>query len=313
MPLMQIEKTKLLIIGSGPAGCSAAIYAARANLNPIMLAGIQAGGQLTTTTEVENYPGFYDAVQGPYLMEQMIKQSERYGTKIINDDVIEIDFSGLPFIARTYDKEYQAQSVIITTGAQAKWLGLEVENKFKGYGVSGCATCDGFFFKNQHVLVVGGGNTAIEEALYLTHHASKVTLIHRRDSLRAESILQQRLFANPKITVIWNHALVDILGEEKPRSVKSAIIENTLDGTRQNLDVSGIFIAIGHKPNTDLFKNVINIDADGYIITLPDSTKTNIAGIFAAGDVQDKIFRQAATAVGTGCMAALEAEKFLNM
>jgi thioredoxin reductase (NADPH) len=310
---MQIEKTKLLIIGSGPAGCSAAIYAARANLNPIMLAGIQAGGQLTTTTEVENYPGFYDAVQGPYLMEQMIKQSERYGTKIINDDVIEIDFSGLPFIARTYDKEYQAQSVIITTGAQAKWLGLEVENKFKGYGVSGCATCDGFFFKNQHVLVVGGGNTAIEEALYLTHHASKVTLIHRRDSLRAESILQQRLFANPKITVIWNHALVDILGEEKPRSVKSAIIENTLDGTRQNLDVSGIFIAIGHKPNTDLFKNVINIDADGYIITLPDSTKTNIAGIFAAGDVQDKIFRQAATAVGTGCMAALEAEKFLNM
>jgi len=310
---MQIEKTKLLIIGSGPAGCSAAIYAARANLNPIMLAGIQAGGQLTTTTEVENYPGFYDAVQGPYLMEQMIKQSERYGTKIINDDVIEIDFSGLPFIARTYDKEYQAQSVIITTGAQAKWLGLEVENKFKGYGVSGCATCDGFFFKNQHVLVVGGGNTAIEEALYLTHHASKVTLIHRRDSLRAESILQQRLFANPKITVIWNHALVDILGEEKPRSVKSAIIENTLDGTRQNLDVSGIFIAIGHKPNTDLFKNVIDIDADGYIITLPDSTKTNIAGIFAAGDVQDKIFRQAATAVGTGCMAALEAEKFLNM
>lgn len=309
---MEIETTKVLIIGSGPAGCSAAIYAARANLNPIMIAGMQAGGQLTTTTEVENYPGFYDAVQGPYLMEQMIKQSERYGTKIINDDVITVDFSNSTFIARTYDKEYHAQSIIITTGAQAKWLGLDVENKFKGYGVSGCATCDGFFFKNQHVLVVGGGNTAIEEALYLTHHASKVTLIHRRDKLRAENILQQRLFANPKISVIWNHALVDILGEENPKSVKAAIIENTLDGTRQNLDVSGIFIAIGHKPNTDLFRNILTIDEEGYIITAPDSTKTNIPGVFAAGDVQDKIFRQAATAVGTGCMAALEAEKFLN-
>ena len=309
---MEIETTKVLIIGSGPAGCSAAIYAARANLNPIMIAGMQAGGQLTTTTEVENYPGFYDAVQGPYLMEQMIKQSERYGTKIINDDVISVDFSSSTFIAKTYDKEYHAQSIIITTGAQAKWLGLDVENKFKGYGVSGCATCDGFFFKNQHVLVVGGGNTAIEEALYLTHHASKVTLIHRRDKLRAENILQQRLFANPKISVIWNHALVDILGEENPKSVKAAIIENTLDGTRQNLDVSGIFIAIGHKPNTDLFRNILMIDEEGYIITAPDSTKTNIPGVFAAGDVQDKIFRQAATAVGTGCMAALEAEKFLN-
>jgi len=309
---MEIETTKVLIIGSGPAGCSAAIYAARANLNPIMIAGMQAGGQLTTTTEVENYPGFYDAVQGPYLMEQMIKQSERYGTKIINDDVISVDFSSSTFIARTYDKEYHAQSIIITTGAQAKWLGLDVENKFKGYGVSGCATCDGFFFKNQHVLVVGGGNTAIEEALYLTHHASKVTLIHRRDKLRAENILQQRLFANPKISVIWNHALVDILGEENPKSVKAAIIQNTLDGTRQNLDVSGIFIAIGHKPNTDLFRNILTIDEEGYIITAPDSTKTNIPGVFAAGDVQDKIFRQAATAVGTGCMAALEAEKFLN-
>ena len=284
---MEIETTKVLIIGSGPAGCSAAIYAARANLNPIMIAGMQAGGQLTTTTEVENYPGFYDAVQGPYLMEQMIKQSERYGTKIINDDVISVDFSSSTFIARTYDKEYHAQSIIITTGAQAKWLGLDVENKFKGYGVSGCATCDGFFFKNQHVLVVGGGNTAIEEALYLTHHASKVTLIHRRDKLRAENILQQRLFANPKISVIWNHALVDILGEENPKSVKAAIIQNTLDGTRQNLDVSGIFIAIGHKPNTDLFRNILTIDEEGYIITAPDSTKTNIPGVFAAGDVQD--------------------------
>ena len=310
---MEIETTKVLIIGSGPAGCSAAIYAARANLNPIMIAGMQAGGQLTTTTEVENYPGFYDAVQGPYLMEQMIRQSERYGTKIINDDVITVDFSNSTFIARTYDKEYHAQSIIITTGAQAKWLGLDAENKFKGYGVSGCATCDGFFFKNQKVIVIGGGNTAVEEALYLTNHASSVTLIHRRDSLRAENILQERLFAHPKISVMWNSRLVEVLGNNAPKKVTSAIIENITTQERHQIDVSGVFVAIGHKPNSDLFTNVLDLDSEGYVITKPNSTKTNIKGVFAAGDVQDKIFRQAATAVGTGCMAALEAEKFLNL
>ncbi len=310
---MENKHTRLLIIGSGPAGCSAAIYAARANLSPIMIAGMQAGGQLTTTTEVENYPGFYDAIQGPHLMDQMIKQAGKYGTEIIFDDVNQIDFSARPFIAKTSDCSYTADAVVITTGAQAKWLGIESEDKFKGYGVSGCATCDGFFFKNQKVIVIGGGNTAVEEALYLTNHASSVTLIHRRDTLRAESILQERLFAHPKISVMWNSRLVEVLGNQAPKKVTAAIIENVTTQERHQIDVSGVFVAIGHKPNSDLFTNVLDLDSEGYVITKPNSTKTNIKGVFAAGDVQDKIFRQAATAVGTGCMAALEAEKFLNL
>ncbi|MCF8462301.1 MAG: thioredoxin-disulfide reductase [Rickettsiaceae bacterium] len=310
---MENKHTKLLIIGSGPAGCSAAIYAARANLNPIMIAGMQAGGQLTTTTEVENYPGFYEAIQGPHLMDQMIKQAGKYGTEIIFDDVNTVDFSARPFTAKTSDCTYTADTVVITTGAQAKWLGIPSEDKFKGYGVSGCATCDGFFFKNQKVIVIGGGNTAVEEALYLTNHASSVTLIHRRDSLRAESILQKRLFSNPKISVMWNSRLVEVLGNQSPKKVTAAIIENLETRQQTQMDVSGIFVAIGHKPSSELFNKYLDVDNEGYIITHPNSTKTNIQGVFAAGDVQDKIFRQAATAVGTGCMAALEAEKFLNL
>jgi thioredoxin reductase (NADPH) len=308
-----VKKTKTLIIGSGPAGYSAAIYAARANLQPIMVAGMQPGGQLTITTDVENYPGFADVIQGPWLMEQMQKQAEKVGTEIIYDNVEKIDFSNKPFKAWDLSgTEYQADSVIIATGAQAKWLGLESESKFQGFGVSGCATCDGFFFKDQNVAVIGGGNTAVEEALYLTNHAKKVYLIHRRDELRAEKMLQERLLKHKKIEVIWDSALEEIMGTEKPqKKVTSAKIKNLKTNILSNLDVSGIFIAIGHRPNTDLFKNIIKMDNTGYIITAPDSTKTNIAGIYAAGDVQDHIYRQAVTAAGTGCMAALEAEKYL--
>lgn len=306
-------KTKLLIIGSGPAGLSAAIYAARASLEPILLHGMQPGGQLTITTDVENYPGFAEPIQGPLLMEQMTKQAENVGTKIFYDHVEKVDFSQQPFIACTSSGTiYEAESVIIATGAQAKWLGIPSEQEFQGFGVSACATCDGFFFKGKEVVVVGGGNSAVEEALYLTHHASKVTIIHRRDSFRAEKILQERLFKNPKISVIWNHVVTEILGTNNPKSVTGVKMQNTLDNSAASLNCDGIFIAIGHKPNTDLFKGQITMDEDNYIITNPDSTKTNIEGIFAAGDVQDKIFRQAVTAAGTGCMAALEAEKFLS-
>jgi thioredoxin reductase (NADPH) len=306
-------KTNLLIIGSGPAGLSAAIYAARASLEPIVLHGMQPGGQLTITTDVENYPGFADPIQGPLLMEQMTKQAENVGTKILYDYIEKVDFSKRPFTLHTSSGTiYEAESVIIATGAQAKWLGIPSEQEFQGFGVSACATCDGFFFKGKEVLVVGGGNSAVEEALYLTHHASKVTIIHRRDSFRAEKILQERLFKNPKISVIWNHVVTEILGTNNPKSVTGVKLQSTLDNSTSQLNCGGIFIAIGHKPNTDLFKGQITMDEDNYIITSPDSTKTNIAGIFAAGDVQDKIFRQAVTAAGTGCMAALEAEKFLS-
>ena len=306
-------KTKLLIIGSGPAGLSAAIYAARASLEPVLLHGLQPGGQLTITTDVENYPGFADPVQGPFLMEQMTKQAENVGTKIFYDYVEKVDFSSRPFIAHTSSGNiYEAASVIIATGAQAKWLDIPSEQEFQGFGVSACATCDGFFFKGKEVLVVGGGNSAVEEALYLTNHASKVTIIHRRDSFRAEKILQDRLFKNPKISVIWNHIVTEILGTNNPKSATGVKLQNRLDNSEVTINCDGVFVAIGHKPNTDLFKGQITMDDDNYIITEPDSTKTNIEGVFAAGDVQDKIFRQAVTAAGTGCMAALEAEKFLN-
>jgi thioredoxin reductase (NADPH) len=311
---MQKEiKTKVLIIGSGPAGYSAAIYAARASLEPILVSGHQPGGQLTITTDVENYPGFAKAIQGPWLMEEMRQQAEHVGTQIINDTIVEVILDQNPFIAIGEDGvRYKADAIIISTGAEAKWLGIDSEKKFMGFGVSGCATCDGFFYKNKEVLVIGGGNTAVEEALYLTNHASKVTLIHRRDSLRAEKILQDRLFKHPKINVIWDSALQEVLGSEGPLSVNGARIKNLKTGEVSELRVDGIFVAIGHKPNTDIFKDKIEMDHEGYIITAPDSTATNVSGIYAAGDVQDKIYRQAVTAAGTGCMAALEVTKLLE-
>jgi thioredoxin reductase (NADPH) len=306
------RKTDLLIIGSGPAGYTAAIYAARANLKPVMVQGMQPGGQLMITTDVENYPGFAETVQGPWLMDQMQAQAEKVGTEIIFDHIKSVDFTKRPFTAVSESGvEFEAKSVIIATGAQAKWLGIESEKKFQGYGVSGCATCDGFFFKNKEVLVVGGGNTAVEEALYLTHHASKVTVIHRRDSFRAEKILQDRLFANPKINVVWNHFLKEVTGTEDPMNVTGAKLENTKTGEVTDIKADGIFIAIGHKPNTDIFKGQIDLDAEGYIKVAPGTVKTNIEGVFAAGDVQDKVYRQAVTAAGMGCMAALDVERYL--
>ena len=307
------HKTKVAIIGSGPAGFTAAIYAARANLEPFIISGMQPGGQLTITTDVENYPGFAEVIQGPWLMEQMEAQAIHVGTKVFQDHIIEVDFSKRPFkmVGESGD-HYEADAVVISTGAQAKWLGLESEKKFQGFGVSGCATCDGFFFKNKEVIVVGGGNSAVEEALYLTNHAKKVYVVHRRDSFKSEKILQDRLFKNPKIEVIWNHALEEVIGDENPKTVTAARLKNTINGAIMEKKIDGIFVAIGHKPNSDLFKNTgIEIDSEGYILTKPNSTATNIAGIYAAGDIQDKIYRQAVTAAGTGCMAALEIEKFL--
>ena len=308
------HKTKVAIIGSGPAGYSAAIYCARANLEPILINGNQPGGQLTITTDVENYPGFATAIQGPWLMEQMEKQALHVGTKIIFDHISQVDFAKSPFklIGESGDI-YEAETVIICTGAQARWLGLPSEKKFQGYGVSGCATCDGFFFKNKEVMVVGGGNSAIEEAIYLTNHASKVYVVHRRDKFRGEKIMQDRLFSNKKIEVIWNHELDEVLGNEAPKLVTSARLKNTVDGSIKEMKIDGIFIAIGHKPNSEMFKNTgIEIDSEGYIITKPDSTATSVKGVFAAGDIQDKIYRQAVTAAGTGCMAALEVERLLS-
>ncbi len=303
---------KVLILGSGPAGLTAAIYAARASLEPLLVHGIQPGGQMTITTDVENYPGFAEVVQGPWLMEQMQAQAEAVGTKFVADEIVSVDLSRRPFRA-TGDSgdSFSFESLIITTGAQARWLGLDSEQKFQGFGVSACATCDGFFFRGKDVIVVGGGNTAVEEALYLTNHAKKVTLVHRRDALRAEKILQQRLLSHPKIDVEWDTVLDEVLGDADPPGVTGARLRNVKSGKKHDAKVDGVFIAIGHTPNTEIFKGHLDMDEEGYLATQADSTRTNIPGVFAAGDVQDKIFRQAVTAAGTGCMAALEAEKFL--
>lgn len=310
---MTNHTTKILIIGSGAAGCTAAIYAARASLNPIMVQGLQPGGQLTITTDVENFPGFEHAVKGPWLMEQMEKQAANVGTNIMYDTIMSVDFSKRPFVAVGESGDtYTSDALVIATGATAKWLGLESEQKFSGYGVSACATCDGFFFKNKDVVVIGGGNSAVEEALYLAGIASKVTLIHRRDSLRAEKIGQDRLFAHPKVSVIWDSAVEEFIGTEDPTSLTGLRLKNLKTGEISEVKTDGAFVAIGHSPNTELFKGAITLDNEGYIVTEKGSTKTNIAGVFAAGDVQDKIFRQAITAAGTGCMAALEAERFIS-
>ena len=309
---MAEKHVKVLIIGSGPAGYTAAIYAARANLSPVLVQGMQPGGQLTITTEVENYPGFAEAIQGPWLMEQMQAQAKNVGTEIVFDHIKSVDFSKRPFVCESEAGDtFIAESVIISTGAQAKWLGLESETKFQGYGVSGCATCDGFFFKGKDVIVVGGGNTAVEEALYLTNHASKVILVHRRDSLRAEKVLQERLLNHEKIEVIWDSVLEEVLGTEDPLGVTGAKLKNIKTGEVTEKSVDGVFIAIGHKPNTAIFKNQIDLDEEGYVKVASGSTKTNVEGVFAAGDVHDKTYRQAVTAAGFGCMAALDVEKFL--
>jgi thioredoxin reductase (NADPH) len=304
--------TKVLIVGAGPAGYTAAIYAARANLQPIMIAGLQAGGQLMITTDVENYPGFADIIQGPWLMEQMQAQAEHVGTKVILDMVTSLDLSRRPFVAVCDSGDrYLADSVVIATGAQARWLGIPSEETYRGFGLSACATCDGFFFRDREVVVVGGGNTAVEEALYLTNHASKVTLVHRRDQLRAEKILQDRLFRNPKIAVVWDSVVDEILGTPEPPTVTGVRLRNVKTGAASDKECDGVFIAIGHTPVTELVAGQLPLDSEGYIQTHIDSTATDIPGVFAAGDVKDKIFRQAVTAAGMGCMAALEAEKFL--
>jgi thioredoxin reductase (NADPH) len=305
--------SQVLIIGSGPAGYTAAIYAARAMLKPTIVQGLQPGGQLTITTEVENYPGFGDVIQGPWLMEQMEQQAKNVGTNIVNDMITKVDFSKKLFTAESESgTTYTADAVIISTGAQARWLGLPSEEKYQGYGVSSCATCDGFFFKEKEVAVIGGGNSAVEEALFLTNFASKVYLVHRRDTLRSEKILQERLFKNKKINIIWNSELAEIVGEENPLNVTGIKLKSTIDKTLTDLKVHGVFIAIGHDPATQIFKGQINMDDEGYIITEPDSTLTNINGVYAAGDVRDKTYRQAVTAAGMGCMAALEAEKYIS-
>ena len=304
--------TEVLIIGSGPAGYTAAIYAARANLKPHLVSGLEPGGQLTITTDVENYPGYGDTIQGPWLMEQMKKQSLNVGTIIHNDLVTDVDFNSYPFISKTDSGLiFESKTVVISTGAQARWLGIKSEEKFKGYGISACATCDGFFFKDQKVAVIGGGNSAVEEALYLTNFASKVTLIHRRETLRAEKILQDRLFKHPKIDIIWNKTIEEFIGDDKKPSLESLVLKDTKDNSESKLSVKGAFVAIGHDPSTSLFKNKVKMDEENYIITKSDSTQTNIPGVFAAGDVKDKVYRQAVTAAGMGCMAALEAEKFI--
>ena len=306
------KHAKLIIIGSGPAGYTAAVYAARAMLEPVLLRGIQPGGQLTITTDVENYPGFADPIQGPWLMEQMEAQAANVGTEIISDIVTHADLSQRPFrLTGDSGQIYTADTVIIATGAQAKWLGLDTETKFQGFGVSACATCDGFFYRNKKVMVVGGGNTAVEEALFLTNFAESVTLVHRRDNLRCEKILEQRLLAHEKINVVWDSELVEVLGEDEPLGVTGARLRNTKTGEEQVLDMHGIFIAIGHAPATELFTEQLETKSGGYLITAPDSTATSIAGVYAAGDVTDDIYRQAVTAAGMGCMAALEAEKYL--
>ncbi len=309
---MTTTHTRVLIIGSGPAGYTAAIYAARANLKPLLIAGQQPGGQLTITTDVENYPGFAAAIQGPWLMEQMRDQAKHVGTEMISDHVNKVDFSKRPFTVWTEGGlTVTADTVIICTGAQARWLGIEGEEKFRGYGISACATCDGFFYRGKDVAVIGGGNSAVEEALFLTNFASSVTLIHRRDSLRAEKIAQERLFAHPKVKVIWNHVVESLLGEPPVPGVTGVRLRDVTSGAMQDIAVAGVFVAIGHDPATKLFQGQVAMDDSGYILTAPDSTATNIPGVFAAGDVKDKIYRQAVTAAGMGCMAALEADRFL--
>lgn len=306
------HRVKVLIIGSGPAGYTAAVYTARASLSPMLVTGMEVGGQMSITTDVENYPGFADVIQGPWLMEQMHAQAEHVGTKMVNDLITDVDFTQRPFVCKGDSGDtYTADSIIISTGAQARWLGLETEQKFQGFGVSACATCDGFFFREKEVAVVGGGNTAVEEALYLTNHASKVTLIHRRDTLRAEKILQDRLLAHDRIEVMWDSAVDEVVGDEDPLGVTGVKVRNTKTDAITDLAVDGVFIAIGHDPATQLFKGKVDMDDEGYITTAPDSTRTSVDGVFAAGDVQDKTYRQAVTAAGTGCMAALEAEKFI--
>ena len=306
------SRAKVVIIGSGPAGYTAAIYAARAMLEPVLIQGIQPGGQLTITTDVENYPGFADVIQGPWLMEQMQKQAEHVGTKLVTDHVSKVDLAHRPFrLDCDSGDRYLADSVIIATGAQARWLELPSEQKFKGYGVSACATCDGFFYRGKDVIVVGGGNTAVEEALFLTNFASSVTVLHRRDSFRAEKILQERLFRNPKISVIWDSVLEEVLGGENPLKVKGVIVRNVKTGAFTERAVDGVFIAIGHTPASELFVGQVEMKPSGYIKTAPFSTATSVPGVFAAGDVTDDVYRQAVTAAGQGCMAALEAECFL--
>lgn len=311
---MASHYAKVLILGSGAAGLTAAIYSARAGLEPTLIHGMQPGGQMTITTDVENYPGFADVIQGPWLMEQMQAQAEKVGTNMITDLITGADLSSPPFrLKGDSGDDYSADALIICTGAEAKWLGMESEQAYQGFGVSACATCDGFFYRDMDVAVIGGGNTAVEEALYLTNHADKVTLIHRRDELRAEKMLQNRLLSHDKIVVLWDSVLEEVMGETKgPMPEVTGIkVRNVNTGAITELVLSGVFVAIGHKPNTDLFKGQLDMDNEGYLITNPDSTGTKVSGVFAAGDVQDSTFRQAVTAAGTGCMAALEAEKYL--
>jgi thioredoxin reductase (NADPH) len=310
--MAETHHSRVLIMGSGAAGYTAAIYAARANLDPIVVQGLQVGGQLTITTDVENYPGFADVIQGPWLMEQMEKQARNVGVRLLQDTIVEADLGVRPFRCKGDNGDvYTGDTVIIATGAQARWLGLESEEKYMGFGVSACATCDGFFFRGKEVAVVGGGNTAVEEALFLTNFASKVSLVHRRDALRAEKVLQDRLLRNPKITPIWDSVVDDILGDGDPPGVTGLRLRNVKTARTSEIALDGVFIAIGHNPATALFTGRIEMDAEGYIVTVPGGTVTSVAGVFAAGDVCDKIYRQAVTAAGMGCMAALDAEKFL--
>jgi len=310
--MSKVTHAKLIIVGSGPAGCTAAIYAARAMLEPIMIRGVQAGGQLTITTDVENYPGFAEVIQGPWLMEQMEKQAEHVGTRLVADQVVKVDLAQRPFRLECDSGDvYLADAVVLATGAQARWLDLPSEQKFKGYGVSACATCDGFFYRGKEVMVIGGGNTAVEEALFLTNFAAKVTVVHRRDHFRAEKILQDRLFKNPKISVIWDTVLHDVLGDDNPLKVKGVAIRNVKSGAISEKRADGVFIAIGHSPATELIHGQLEMKPSGYVKVAPFSTATSVPGVFAAGDVTDDIYRQAVTAAGMGCMAALEAERFL--
>jgi len=312
--MSEIKHSKVLIVGAGAAGYTAAIYASRAMLEPVLVQGIQPGGQLTITTDVENYPGFADPIQGPWLMEQMEAQARAMGTEMISDTIVEAELTGRPFkLTGDSGTVYTADAVIIATGAQAKWLGLSSEEKYQGFGVSACATCDGFFYRDKEVMVVGGGNTAVEEALFLTNFASKVTVVHRRDSFRAEKVMQDRLFKNPKVEVIWDHVLDEVLGDDNPPGVTAARLKNVKTGDTQEVPVAGIFIAIGHAPATEVFKDQLETKTGDYLVTQPDSTATSIPGVFAAGDVTDDVYRQAVTAAGMGCMAALEAERYLAM